>query len=54
MLGIHIWGEMPYPSVPKPIHGLKELRDILKGVKTKWHHFARENTARGTESGAMR
>ena len=33
MLGIHILGEMPYPSVPKPIHGLKELRDILKEVK---------------------
>lgn len=54
MLGINILGEMPYPSVPKPIHGLKELRDILKGVKTKWAHFARETTARGAESGAIR
>lgn len=52
MLVIHLGRN--YSSAPKTIHDLKELRDVLKGVKTKWHHFARENTARGAESGAMR
>lgn len=52
MLVIHFGRN--YSSVPKTIHDLKELKDILKGVKTKWAHFARETTARGAESSAMR